>query len=218
MSRLTGPKCKLCRAEGIRLYLKGSRCESAKCPFSRSDGHRRLPAKPGAVFGQRRRRQTEYGRQLREKQKLKRFYGCMERQFQNCYRKASRLKGNVGVNMLVLFERRLDNALCLSGIASSRSQARQFINHGFVYVNDHCVDIPSYVVREGEEFQLHAKGKGLQEQIKENLLLAKNRETPGWIDLSGVEDGLKFKITATPTREQVSAPVNEQLVIELCSR
>ncbi len=219
MARNTGPKCKQCRAEGLRLYLKGTRCESSKCPFSGSEGQRRrMPSKPGAKMGGRRRRQTEYGRQLREKQKLKRFYGVFERQFRHYYSQATRLKGNAGVNLLVLFERRLDNALCVAGVAASRAQARQFINHGFVYRQDKRVDIASYQVAQGEEFVLKTDSKGMQEMIKDNLLLAKNREPATWLDTTNVEQGSRFKVISLPVRDQVSASVNEQLIVELCSK
>lgn len=217
MVRLIGPKCKICRAEGEKLFLKGVRCESNKCPFNQG-GRSAVPPRPGAQFGRRRRRMTEYARQLREKQKLKRFYGTMERQFRRYYKKAAQLKGNVGVNLLTLLERRLDNVVFLSGMAASRAQARQYIRHGFVYLNGHRIDIPSYTVNEGEEFRMDPKKEGLKKQVQENLLLAKNRETPTWIDAGNVAKEYKLRISALPTREQVSVPVEEQLVIELCSK
>lgn len=217
MARTTGAKCKLCRREGVKLFLKGSRCVSTKCPFSSTES-RRLPSKPGAAFRQRRKRMTEYGRRLREKQKLKRFYGVLERQFRRYFKEATRLKGNAGENLLLFFERRLDNVICLSGIAASRSQARQLIRHGFIFKNDKRLDIPSYLVKQGEEFELRLKDKGFEELMKENLLLAKQQESPNWIDLSGSGKGRKVKILSLPTREYVSAQVNEQLIIEISSR
>ena len=152
------------------------------------------------------------------KQKLKRFYGAMERQFRRYFKKASQQKGNVGFNLLTLLERRLDNAVYLSGIASSRAQARQYIRHGFICSDGHRVDIPSYTVSQGQEFQIKTKKDGLKKQVEENLLLAKSRETPGWIDTSKVEKEHTFRISDLPTREQISVPVEEQLVIELCSK
>ncbi len=214
MARNIGPKCKLCRQEGVRLFLKGTRCESPKCPFTDSQ---RRPLKPGQGPGQRRGRPTEYGRQLREKQKLKRFYGVLEQQFRRFYEKATRMKGNAGANLLILLESRLDNVICCSGVASSRAQARQYINHGFVFKNGKRVDISSYMVREGDEFTIKVTDK-TTEHIKDNLLLAKNRQMPEWIDMSKFESEKKIRILALPTREQVSAPVNEQLVVELCSK
>lgn len=218
MVRLIGPKCRICRAEGEKLFLKGARCESSKCPFNQGRGSNFIPSRPGAQFGRRRRRMTEYARQLREKQKLKRFYGTMERQFRRYYKKAAQIKGNVGVNLLTLLERRLDNVLYLSGLAASRAQARQYIRHGFLFSEGKRVTIPSYTVRQGEEFKMNLKTDGLKKQVGENLLLAKNRETPSWIDAGTVEKEHSFRVAGLPAREQISVAVEEQLVIELCSK
>jgi small subunit ribosomal protein S4 len=174
--------------------------------------------KPGASLSQRRSRPTEYGRQLREKQKLKRFYGVWEAQFMRIFKKATSMKGNAGANLLILLERRLDNTVCLSGIASSRSQARQFINHGMLFKNGKRLDVASSLVKPGDEFEIRCSDK-TKEQIKENLQFAgSSREKPEWIDMSSFEKDSKFRITVLPTREQISAPVNEQLVVELCSK
>ncbi|MFH1706436.1 MAG: 30S ribosomal protein S4 [Planctomycetota bacterium] len=219
MGRTIGPKCKLCRAEGQRLFLRGARCESVKCPFNASEGpRRRTPSKPGAKMTQRRRRPTEYGRQLREKQKLKRFYGVYERQFRHFYDRANRMQGNTGVNLLVLLECRLDNVVFLSGLASSRSQARQFVNHGFIFKDGKRVDIPSYIVDAGDEFQFKGAKETLVAVLKENMAQGKSRELPAWLDLSAVASELKFKVKSRPLREAVSAPVNERLIVELCSK
>src|SRR5262245_39973769 len=147
MARYVGPVCKLCRREGMKLYLKGERCYSEKC------GVTRRPYPPGQ-HGQGRVKLSEYAVRLREKQKVRRIYGILERQFQGYYQEASRRKGRTGEEMLALLERRLDNVVCRAGFASSRAEARQLVRHGHVRINGKRVDIPSYVVRNGEKIDL----------------------------------------------------------------
>ncbi|MEK6558509.1 MAG: 30S ribosomal protein S4 [Planctomycetota bacterium] len=208
MARYIGPQCRLCRREGEKLFLKGIRCDTVKCAVTK----RKYP--PGQ-FTWGRGKLSKYGIQFREKQKTKRFYGMLERQFQNYIQKAERQKGNTGESLLIMLERRLDNVLYLLSYAPSRKAARQLIRHGHVTVNDKKVNIPSYLVRVGDVI----KPKNCETSlniIKANIELLKGRNIPAWIESrADVPEGV---VTQLPTREDVSIPVQEQLIIELCSK
>ena len=208
MARYTGNKCKLCRREGMKLFLKGQRCFTDKCALSRRDY-------PPGDHAQKRTKVTEYGVRLREKQKLKRIYGVLERQFKLYFKEAERLKGNTGENLLMLLERRLDNVVLSSGFALSRNHARQLINHGHFTVNDRKVDVSSFRVRPGDVVMPSKKEK-TRKIVSEALEVNKSQPVPAWLDVQG--DAFTSKIVSIPKREDVPHPIQEQLIIELCSR
>lgn len=209
MARNLGPKCRLCRREGGKLFLKGTRCLTEKCAFGRRE------YAPGQ-HGQRRRvKSSDYGLQLREKQKVKRIYGILERQFRLYFELASKKVGVTGETLLQLLERRLDNVVFSSGIATSRSQARQFVSHGIVYVNAQRVTIPSFLVNLNSKISLKASEK-LQKQIKENLEANKQRSIPTWLKVD--DENLKIEILRLPQRSDVQFPIQEQLIVELYSK
>ena len=207
MARLSNNVCKLCRREGVKLFLKGQRCFSEKCGVNR----RNYP--PGQHT--RPKKTTDYGTQLREKQKVKRIYGMLESQFQNFFAMAQRQKGNTGENLLVLMERRLDNVLLSLGLAFSRFDARQMVAHGHVRVNGRRLDIPSYLVRPGDEISVHGNDK-LKKKATDAVEMNKGRPLPGWLEATPNE--LKGRVIQLPKREDVSVEVNEQLIVELCSK
>jgi len=208
MARYVGPKCKLCRREGMKLFLKGNRCYSEKCAIERRS------YAPGE-HGQRRQKLSEYGLQLREKQKARRMYGLLERQFRRYFERAERMGGVTGDNLLQLLERRLDNVVYRLGFASSRSEARQLVRHGHFTVNGRRVDIPSFLVDEGD---LVAVGEGSRSlgRLQELAEEARARETVAW--LSPNYDRMQGSVLALPTREQIDAPISEQMIVELYSR
>lgn len=206
MGRYTGPKCRLCRREGMKLFLKGVRCESEKCAIARRD----YP--PGNVT-LRRGKTSSFGEGLREKQKVKRFYGIYEKQFRRYFSEASRSKGNTGETLLILFERRLDNVVFKLGWAASRADARQLIVHGHVNVNGHRVSVPSYLVEVGDAVVARSNERS-QKRAKTRLEETKGRQMPAWITAEGVNG----KIVSLPTRDDVSIPVQEQLIVELLSK
>lgn len=208
MARYTGNKCKLCRREGMKLFLKGQRCFTDKCALSRRDY-------PPGVHAQRRSKVTEYGVRLREKQKLKRIYGVMERQFRLYFVEAERLKGNTGANLLMLLERRLDNVVLASGFSLSRNHARQLINHGHFMVNERRVDIASYQLRPGDVVKPATKDT-TKKIVSEAIEVNKSQPVPTWLDVAG--DAMTSTVTAMPKREDVPHPIQEQLIIELCSK
>lgn len=208
MARYTGNKCKLCRREGMKLFLKGQRCFADKCALARRDY-------PPGVHAQKRTKVTEYGVRLREKQKLKRIYGVQEKQFTLYFREAERLKGNTGENLLMLLERRLDNVVLASGFALSRNHARQLINHGHFRVNGRRVSIASFQVRPGDEITPADKEK-TKKLVAEAVEINKSQPVPAWIEAS--HDALTSKVTGVPTRTDVPHPIQEQLIIELCSK
>jgi len=208
MSRYTDNKCKLCRREGMKLFLKGQRCFTDKCAVSRRDY-------PPGVHAQKRTKVTEYGVRLREKQKLKRIYGVLERQFKLYFRNAERLKGNTGENLMMLLERRLDNVVLASGFALSRNHARQMINHGHFRVNGRRVDIASFQVRPGDQISPGEKEK-TRKMAQEAVEVNKSQPVPAWLEVSG--DTMTSKIVGIPKREDVPHPIQEQLIIELCSK
>ena len=208
MARYIGNKCKLCRREGMKLFLKGQRCFTDKCSISRRDY-------PPGVHAQKRTKITDYGVHLREKQKLKRIYGVLERQFRLCFREAERLKGNTGENLLSLLERRLDNVVLASGFALSRNHARQMINHGHFTVNDRRVDIASYRVRPGDVVMAKESEK-TRKMVSEAVEVNKSQAVPDWLEAQG--DKMTTKVVTLPRREHVPHPIQEQLIIELCSK
>lgn len=209
MARYVGPVCKLCRREGTKLYLKGERCYSEKC------AHTRRPYPPGQ-HGQGRIKLTEYAVRLREKQKVRRVYGVLERQFHGYFQEASRRKGRTGEEMLALLERRLDNALYRLGVAASRSEARQLVRHGHVLVNGKRLDIPSYIVRTGDKFELEEKARKFK-LVAAAVAGADKRPPTSWLDA----DRANFTATVKsgPVREDLNEPeIREQLVVEYYSR
>jgi len=208
MARYTGPVCKLCRREGAKLFLKGERCLTMKCEIER----RNFP--PG-MHGQRRVKMSDYGLQLREKQKMKRIYGLLERQFRNYYRLAARKKGVTGDLLIQLLETRLDNVVYRIGFGASRRQARQFVNHGHITVNGRRVNLAAYRVRPGDVVALREKSRE-SKAIRANLEQALQRGIPDWIDFS--METLAGTITRLPQKDDASIPVTEQLVVELYSK
>jgi small subunit ribosomal protein S4 len=208
MSRYTDNKCKLCRREGMKLFLKGQRCFTEKCAVSRRDY-------PPGVHAQKRAKVTEYGVRLREKQKLKRIYGVHERKFKLYFHEAERLKGNTGENLMMLLERRLDNVVLASGFALSRNHARQLINHGHFRVNDRKVDVCSFQVRPGDVITPSTR-EDTRKMVGQAVEVNKSQPVPAWIEVSG--DTLTSRIVGIPRREDVPHPIQEQLIIELCSK
>jgi small subunit ribosomal protein S4 len=208
MARYIGPKCRLCRREGMKLFLKGARCESEKCALARRDY-------PPGQISQRRGKVSSFGEQLREKQKVKRFYGVLERQFMTYFKEASRSKGNTGETLMLLFERRLDNAVFRIGWAASRAEARQLITHGHVRVGERRVSVPSYLLKKDDELSV-AGGDGSRKLARQRLEESKGRQCPPW--LQAETEKLAAKVVGLPTREDVSIPVNEQLIVELLSK
>ncbi|HTJ80889.1 MAG TPA: 30S ribosomal protein S4 [Polyangiaceae bacterium] len=209
MARYVGPVCKLCRREAMKLYLKGERCYSEKCAFTRR------PYPPGQ-HGQGRIKLSEYAVRLREKQKVRRIYGILERQFQGYYQEASRRKGRTGEEMLSLLERRLDNAVYRAGFAASRAEARQLVRHGHVRINGKRVDIPSYVVRGGEKIELVEKAKKFK-LVVTSVAGAEKRNPASWLDVD--KAGLTATIKSAPVREELNEPeIREQLIVEYYSR
>ena len=209
MGRYIGPVCRLCRREGVKLYLKGERCYSPKCAMERR------PYPPGQHGQKRARRPSDYAVRLREKQKLRRIYGISERQFRNLFEEASKKKGVTGSVFLGLLESRLDNVVYRLGFAVSRRQARQLVRHGHITVNGRRVDLPSYRVRPGDEIAVAEKSRNL-ELIRQNLEAMKGRKVGPWLSLA--VEGMKGKFLRLPDREDLALPVNEQLVIEFYSR
>lgn len=209
MARYTGPSCRMCRREGAKLFLKGQRCNTEKCSFNRRS------YAPGQHGKGRRMKVSDYGLQLREKQKVKRIYGVLERQFRRYFHEADRAQGVTGEILLQILERRLDNVIFRSGFAVSLAQARQFVRYGHVLVNGHRVDIPSYQVAQQEKIEMRTKEK-LAKLLKENLEVTKDRIIPAWLKVDSAH--LKAEVVALPKREQVPFPVQEQLIVELYSK
>ncbi len=208
MARYTDAKCRLCRREGAKLFLKGTRCETVKCSW-----HRREKV-PG-MHNWQRGKVSDYKKGLREKQKVKRFYGLLERQFKRYFRMAEIEKGNTGMNLLKIIETRLDNAVLRGGFALSRAQGRQLVCHGHIKVNGKRVDIPSYLLKTGDVITVQDR-ENSKKQVKENMEQAKTREPVSWLAVN--EAGLEITVVKEPTREDVSIPIEEQLVVELLSR
>lgn len=210
MGRYIGPSCRLCRREGMKLMLKGVRCETAKCPVEKNT---RNPA-PG-MHGWRRGRASEYAVRLREKQKIKRYYGLLDRQFMRYFHKAERTKGNTGEALLQLLERRLDNVVYKLNFASSRKAARQLISHGHVHINGRKVDVSDYTTKIGDKITIKASDKSLK-KIKQHLETNPNFTTQSWLQLD--RDKPEATVISMPSREDIQIPVEEQLVVEFCSR
>ena len=206
MAKLIGPSCRQCRREGCKLFLKGERCTSKKCAFERRPS---LPGQHGAA----RKRVTEYGLQLREKQKVKRAYGILEKQFRKYYEEAERMKGVTGENMLSLIERRLDNVVYRMGIGASRKECRQIVNHGQITVNGRRVNIPSFIVKPGDIIAIKENKKDL-EMFKD--LKGMKIIMPKWLEFNS--EKLEGKILANPSREDIDLNIKEHLIIELYSR
>lgn len=209
MAKYTGPRCKICRREGVQLMLKGQRCLTEKCGLKRK---KNVPGK----LAKRKGKLSEYGMQLREKQKIRKTYGVLEKQFYTSFENAARMSGLTGENMLSLLERRLDNALYRMGFAASRSQARQFIQHGHVLVNAKKVDVSSYILRENDMVEI-------SEQFKENATLLEAVKLskavsakPEWLDVD--YEKKNAKVSRLPRRQDVVMNFNEQLVVELYSK
>jgi len=210
MGRYLGSSCKYCRREGMKLMLKGIRCEMAKCPVEKKQ--RNLA--PG-MHGWRRGRTSEYAVRLREKQKIKRYYGLLERQFMRCFHKAEQIKGNTGETLLQLLERRLDNVVYKLNFAPSRKAARQLIAHGHIYVNGRKVDINDYTTKIGDRITVKDSEKSVK-KVKEHLENNPNFTAQSWLQLA--REKPEATIVALPTRDDVQIPVEEQLVVEFCSR
>ena len=208
MSRYTGPVCRLCRAEGAKLFLKGDRCYTEKCGLTKRN------SKPGQ-HGTRRGKMSEYGLRLREKQKLRRFYGINETQFSTIYKRATGMTGQTGHNFLQLLERRLDNVVYRLGPGVSRSQARQLICHGHFTVNGRKLDIPSALLKVGDVVAV-AEGSRDVPTIKENAEASASRSIPAWLEFN--PEAMSGSLVAVPVREQIDVPVNEQLVVEFYAR
>jgi small subunit ribosomal protein S4 len=206
MARDTSPQCKQCRREGQKLFLKGERCLTDKCGVERR-------AYPPGDHGRGRQKQSEYRVQLREKQKARRYYGVLEKQFREYYSKASRQDGITGENLLTLLECRLDNVLVRLGFAASRRQARQLVRHGHWTVNGRRVDITSYQVREGDVITVKS-GTGADPLIREATELT--AQVPGWLEAD--HDGLTARVLRKPERREITTPVQEQLIVELYSK
>ena len=208
MAHYVGPVCKLCRREKTKLFLKGTRCESPKCPIEKG-------RPPPGEHGRGRVRESEYLLQLREKQKAKRFYGILEKQFRSYYAEAARSKGVTGEELMRICESRLDNVVYRSGLAMNRPMARQMVNHGHFEVNGKKVNIPSYRVKPGDTVTVRARSKQMGRLI-ENISYAEGREIPDWLSPNLKE--MSVMVTALPERNQMDIPVQEQLIVEYYSK
>lgn len=209
MARRIGALCRLCRREGAKLFLKGSRCMSNKCSFDKRSYN------PGQHGQARVRKPSDYGMQLREKQKVKRIYGILEKQFRTYFKKAEKQKGITGEILLQLLERRLDNVIFRACFTSSRSEARQRVKHGFITVNGKIVDIPSYLVKKSDLIQISPNQKRAK-KIAEGLEANKDRGMPKWIRME--EKKMAASIVELPKREDIGFPVQEHLIVELYSK
>jgi small subunit ribosomal protein S4 len=208
MARYIGPSCKLCRRENMKLFLKGDRCYTDKCAFDRR------PYPPG-VHGQRRNKPTEYGVRMREKQKVRRIYGILERQFRRYFANADRQKGVTGDNLISALERRLDSAVYRMGYAATRIDARQLVRHRHIQVNGKSVNVPSFLLKPGDKITLREQSKGLA-RVQLAMETAGRREQPEWLDFD--KNSLTGTVRAIPNREAVTLPITEQLIVEFYSR
>ncbi len=208
MARQTEPVCKLCRREGLKLFLKGDRCFTLKCAIEKRNY-------PPGEHGQRRSKPSDYGLQLREKQKMKRIYGVQETQFRTYFELAERQKGVTGENLVRLLEQRLDNVVHRLGFGASRAQARMLIGHGHVRVNGRRVTIPSFLVRAGDAVEVSPPSRDL-DIIKTALEAAKKRRVPSWLELDAAN--LKGVVRSLPSKDEMAIPVQEQLVVALYSK
>jgi small subunit ribosomal protein S4 len=209
VARYKDSVCRLCRREGMKLFLKGERCYTDKCAYERR-GY------PPGQHGQRRMKFSDYGIQLREKQKVKRLYGVSERQFRNYFEKADRQRGITGTNLLIFLERRLDNTVYRLGFATSRQEARQLVEHGHFLVNGHKVNIPSYLVQPNDVIEVKEKSKGM-DRLKEAVEGVARRGIPQWLEME--KDNLRGIVKGWPDREALTTPpIQEQLIVELYSK
>src|SRR5260370_152800 len=208
MARYTGPDCRLCRREKMKLFLKGAKCDSPKCPIEIRPYQRGEP-------GRNRPKESEYLLQIREKQKARRVYGILERQFHNYYEEASRKRGKTGENLLQILESRLDNVVYRAGFAKSRDMARQLVTHGHFRVNGRKVDIPSYQVRENDIVELTAKSLEMTPFIVARAEVGE-RQVPAWLEV--VPDKMRVLVHSLPGRAQIDTQVQEQLIVELYSK
>jgi small subunit ribosomal protein S4 len=209
MARYTGPVCRLCRREDMKLFLKGDRCYTDKC------GYERRAYPPGQHGQARRKKPSDYREQLREKQKVKRIYGIAERQFRGYYYKASRMKGVTGENLIQLLERRLDNVIYRLGFASDHAEARQLVRHGHFRINGRKVNIPSYLVRANDLVEVKDASKKVA-RVVDSIGAVERRGVPQWLELE--KDAFKGRVKALPAREDVTLPIREQLIVELYSK
>ena len=209
--RYIGPVCRLCRREDMKLFLKGDRCYTEKC------GYERRAYAPGQHGQNKKKKLSSYGEQLREKQKqkVKRIYGISERQFRGYYHRAARMQGITGENLLTLLERRLDNIVYRLGLASDHAEARQMVLHRHIFVNGIRVNIPSYLVRIGDQIQLREKSR-TNARISDNIASSEKRGVPRWLDLD--KERFQGTIQAFPDREDLTLPIREQLIVELYSK
>ncbi|MBW1678765.1 MAG: 30S ribosomal protein S4 [Deltaproteobacteria bacterium] len=208
MARYRGSVCKLCRRENQKLFLKGDRCYSDKCAYDRR-------SYPPGQHGQLRRKFSDYGNQLREKQKAKRMYGLLEKQFRRYFWEADRKRGITGENLLILLERRLDNIVYRLGFASSRNQARQLVGHNHFVVNGKRVNVPSFLVSPGEVIEVREKSRKIP-PINEAMDAVERLGVPSWLELN--KDNYQGKVNALPERKDLTMPIQEQLIVELYSR
>lgn len=208
MARYKDAKCRLCRREGGKLFLKGDRCFTDKCAYERR------PYVPG-MHGRSRRKMSDYAVQLREKQKMRRMYGILEKQFHSYFKEAERIKGVTGANLLVLLERRLDNVIYRMGFANSRDQARQLVRHNIFRLNGHKADIPSMQLKAEDVIEVPEKNRKIPAIMEAQEVIAR-RGLPDWLEVDG--DNFKGKVRAMPTREDIQIPFNEQLIVELYSK
>jgi small subunit ribosomal protein S4 len=209
LARYREAVCRLCRREGIKLFLKGQRCLTGKCEIEKRN------FAPGQHGKSRRPKLSGYGLQLREKQKLRRLYGILEDQFRSYFEKAARMKGVTGENLLLMLESRLDNTVYRLGLASSRAAARQLVRHGHIQVSGRKVNIPSFAVVPGQEIALREKSRNLA-AVQRALDLSGGRSVPAWLQLN--REGLKARVISLPKREDVNFPIQEQMVVELYSK
>lgn len=208
MARYTDASCKLCRRHGDKLFLKGAKCQTDKCAVARR------PFPPGQ-HGKIRKKESNYGLQVKEKQKVRRTYGILEKQFRNYFHRASRAKGVTGEILLQLLERRLDNVIFKLCFARSRNHARQLVKHNLICVNSRNVNIPSYCVRAGDKIEVKQKEK-IRKAIKDTVEESQERPVPKWLKRD--KDGLSGEVTALPARDDIGFPVNENLIVELYSK
>ena len=208
MGRHIEPVCRLCRREGMKLFLKGARCDTPKC------GVERRESPPGMTTG-RRSKPTDYGTHLREKQRVKRYYGVLERQFRKYFAQAERTKGHTGEALMTLLERRLDNIVCRLGLGQSRAQARMMITHGHITLNGRTVNVPSYLVRPGDVIRVKQRPKS--GQYVEAVRAENKREVPDFLSLVETPE-LEGRVLRLPEAADVSIPVQTQLIVELCSK
>jgi small subunit ribosomal protein S4 len=208
VARYTGPSCKLCRREGLKLFLKGERCFTDKCSFDRR------PYAPGQ-HGQRRSKTSEYARHLREKQKTRRIYGVLEKQFALYFKKADRTKGVTGQNLIRLLERRIDNVIYRMGFANTRRASRQLVRHNHILVNGHRVNIPSFLVKKGDEITLRERSKKIQ-SIQDSLEAKGRHGWDSWIEVDA--KNLKGVLKEIPDIQDLQLPIEDQLIVEFYSR